>query len=219
MAAEGVVGSESDPVFADPRHLQIGKALTALRASPGPRTMILRGGVHYLSSTIELTPADSGLTFSRRRPRHCVLTRRSATAAARAVTRPLAAALDQAPRHVHRVPTDGGLRRAAAALAAPRPAPPPPRAPPPPPPFSFYSRPHKHHPLPPSPFSPLFPLLPRPLAPSLPCSLVPLFLCSCPFLLPPTQTVAGTTQLPSPNRHNHEKFKSFSKLVRSVHVF
>ena len=31
---------------------------------------------------------------------------------------------------------------------------------------------------------------------------------SCPFP-PPSQTVAGTTQLPSPNRHNHEKFKSF----------
>ena len=42
----------------------IEKALTALRASPGPRTMILRGGVHYLSSTIELSPADSGMTFS-----------------------------------------------------------------------------------------------------------------------------------------------------------
>eukprot|EP01043_Picozoa_sp_COSAG02_P029584 COSAG02_NODE_1848_length_10680_cov_53.675551_5_plen_486_part_00 len=39
-------------------------ALAVLRKSPGPRTMILRGGVHYLQETLDLTPSDSGLTIS-----------------------------------------------------------------------------------------------------------------------------------------------------------
>ena len=55
----GALGGEAAP-FAT-----IEKALAALRASPsGPRTMILRAGVHFLSETLQVTPADAGLTFS-----------------------------------------------------------------------------------------------------------------------------------------------------------
>jgi hypothetical protein len=40
------------------------EALKYLRSKPAPRTMILRKGVHFLAQTLELTPADSGLTIS-----------------------------------------------------------------------------------------------------------------------------------------------------------
>eukprot|EP00928_Gymnodinium_smaydae_P025336 TRINITY_DN20214_c0_g1_i1.p1 TRINITY_DN20214_c0_g1~~TRINITY_DN20214_c0_g1_i1.p1 ORF type:complete len:1042 (+),score=101.64 TRINITY_DN20214_c0_g1_i1:41-3127(+) len=40
------------------------KGVVALRSSQAPRTLILRSGVHYLKETLELTPADSGLTIS-----------------------------------------------------------------------------------------------------------------------------------------------------------
>jgi hypothetical protein len=43
----------------------IAAALAALRkAGPKPKTMILRGGVHYLAETVVLTPLDSGITIS-----------------------------------------------------------------------------------------------------------------------------------------------------------
>ena len=42
----------------------IPRALSVLRTKPRPRTMVLRGGVHYLNETLVLEPADSGLTIS-----------------------------------------------------------------------------------------------------------------------------------------------------------
>jgi hypothetical protein len=56
--ADTTTGEEAAPFATIP------KALAALRKAPGPRTMILRGGVHYLQETLELTSADAGLTMS-----------------------------------------------------------------------------------------------------------------------------------------------------------
>ena len=42
----------------------IHRGVSAARLGPKPRTVVLRAGVHYLGSTLELTAADSGLTIT-----------------------------------------------------------------------------------------------------------------------------------------------------------
>lgn len=57
-------GSDGGTGGIDSPFRTIKHGVTALRASPAPRTLILRGGVHFLNETLQLTPADSGLTIS-----------------------------------------------------------------------------------------------------------------------------------------------------------
>ena len=59
------LGSDSNPgTLASPKRTIPGAlVVTRSRGSPSP-TIILRGGTYYINATIDLTPADSGLTIT-----------------------------------------------------------------------------------------------------------------------------------------------------------
>lgn len=62
--ADPVHGSDSNAGTLSSPFLTVGRALAASRAGPAPASIVLRGGTFFVPETLELLPADSGLSIA-----------------------------------------------------------------------------------------------------------------------------------------------------------